>query len=153
MPLHQGYFEPFDKRTWLADDVKDDKTQRTAECTKFFPSNNLNNSGSVRVQHIMQTLDMRKAVFPSEARLKGKKSRRYLYYVIIQYTDMSESGHSLSRKTVLDIDHEPKLVSKISIKLLEFYAKTLAIGHYSYQWNPTLENCIRVGIWIYPCYQ
>lgn len=71
----------------------------------------------------MQTLNMRKAVFPFEACLKGKKSGRYLYYVIVQYADMSESGHSLSCKTVLDINHEPKLVSKISIKLLEFYAK------------------------------
>lgn len=36
-------------------------TQHKRLLTKFLPSDNLNNSGTVRVQHIMQTLDVREA--------------------------------------------------------------------------------------------
>ena len=47
----------------------------TAELTEFLPPHDLNNSGPIRVYHIMQPLHMRESAFVPKIGLEGRKCR------------------------------------------------------------------------------
>lgn len=69
--------------------------------TELLPANNLDNSGTIRIYHVVKALYMQETILPLKTSLQRRELRRNLHQVVVDDGDLSKGSYALSGGGIL----------------------------------------------------